>query len=70
VDRAARKELIATERKLERLAQKIAEIHERMAAHAHSDYEGLGLLDSELRAAEAQTEELEERWLELSETVD
>jgi ABC transport system ATP-binding/permease protein len=66
-DRAARKELAATERKLERLAQKVATIHGRMAAHDHADYEGLVRLGDELRRAEQETAELEDRWLELSE---
>jgi hypothetical protein len=38
-----------------------------MAAHDHSDYEGLARLNDQLRTAEAETAELEERWLELSE---
>jgi hypothetical protein len=66
-ERAARKELSATERKLERLNERIAEIHERMAAHDQGDYDGLGRLNEELRAAEVETAALEERWFELSE---
>ncbi len=66
-ERAARKELGATERKLERLAERIAGIHARMAAHDQSDYEGIGRLNDELRDAEAETATLEERWFELSE---
>ncbi len=66
-ERSARKELNATERKLERLAERIARIHEQMAAHDQSDYEGLGRLNDELREAEAETSALEERWFELSE---
>jgi len=38
-----------------------------MAAHDHSDYAGLAKLDAEVRAAQAETAELETRWLELSE---
>ncbi len=68
-ERAARKELGATERKLERLAERVARIHERMAAHDQSDYEGLGRLSDELRDAEAETAAMEERWFELSELV-
>ena len=66
-ERAARKELSATERKLDRLAERIASLHARMAGHDHSDYSGLAALDAELKAAEAETEELETHWLELSE---
>ena len=66
-ERAARKELSATERKLDRVAERIASLHARMAGHDHSDYSGLAALDAELKAAEAETEELETHWLELSE---
>ncbi|WP_154795399.1 ABC-F family ATP-binding cassette domain-containing protein [Occultella kanbiaonis] len=66
-ERAARKELTATERKLERLGARIAGIHERMAAHDQGDYEGIGRLNDELREAESENAALEERWFELSE---
>ena len=66
-ERAARKELSATERKLDRLAQRIDTLHQQMADHDHTDYPGLARLDSELKAAEVETEQLETRWLELSE---
>ncbi|GAA2181795.1 ABC-F family ATP-binding cassette domain-containing protein [Brooklawnia cerclae] len=68
-ERAMRKEIAAAERKLERLSERVADIHERMAAHDQSDYQGLGRLSDELREAEAETTALEERWLELSERV-
>jgi len=67
--RAARKELNATERQLDRVGARIASLHERMAAHDPSDYEGLGRLHDDLREAESEQATLEERWLELSETV-
>lgn len=66
-ERAARKELNATERKLERLADRVAELHELMTRHDQSDYSGLSRLNDELREAETETAALEERWLELSE---
>ena len=65
--RAARKELDAIERKIERLARHIDTLHERMAGHDHSDYAGLAALDADVKAAEAETEALETQWLELSE---
>lgn len=65
--RAAQKELSATERKLDRLAGRIADIHERMAAHDQGDYAGLVRLGDELREAEAETAALEQRWFELTE---
>ena len=68
-ERAARKELAAAERKLERLGERIAGIHERMAAHDQSDYEGIGRLNNELREAEVETSSVEERWFELSENL-
>ena len=69
-ERAVRKELGATERRLERLAERVAGLHERMAAHDQSDYEGIGRLNNEVRQAEAETATLEERWFELSELAD
>ncbi|MDR1388005.1 MAG: ABC-F family ATP-binding cassette domain-containing protein [Propionibacteriaceae bacterium] len=69
VERTARKELSATERKLERLSERMAQLQARMAAHDQSDYEGVGRLNDELRQAEAEATALEERWFELSELV-
>jgi ABC transport system ATP-binding/permease protein len=69
-DRTARKELAAIERKLARVSERVAAVHQRMAAHDQNDYEGLAGLNAELRSAEAETAELEERWLELSELID
>lgn len=66
-ERTARKELSATERKLERLGERIAGIYERMAAHDQGDFEGLGRMSDELREAESEAAALEERWFELSE---
>lgn len=69
-ERAARKELAAAERRIERLAQQVKKLHEQMAAHDHADYEGLGRLSDEVRAAESEIAELEERWLALSEHLE
>ncbi|MEJ9080278.1 ABC-F family ATP-binding cassette domain-containing protein [Gordonia malaquae] len=66
---AARKEFNAVERKMEKLNTQIAKLHEKMAAHDQSDYTGLGDLTAGLHAAQAEVDELEERWLELSELV-
>ncbi|MEV8359403.1 ABC-F family ATP-binding cassette domain-containing protein [Microbacterium sp. NPDC076895] len=65
--RAAQKELNAIERKLERLTQRTADIHERMAAHDQSDFAGLTRLGDELRDVETEIASLEERWFELTE---
>lgn len=67
---AARKEVSATERKLQKLAQETERIHTKMAEHDQSDFEGLGKLTAKLHAAEAEAEELELRWLELSEQIE
>jgi ATP-binding cassette subfamily F protein uup len=67
---AARKELAAVERKLARLAEQIAALHDEMAAHDHSDYTGLAALNDSLRDLAAQNTALENRWLELSEAAE
>ncbi|MGX1749125.1 ABC-F family ATP-binding cassette domain-containing protein [Glutamicibacter protophormiae] len=67
--RAAQKELNANERKVSQLQEKIAKIHEKMAGHDQSDYEGLGKLTAQISELQDQVDELEERWLELSEIV-
>lgn len=66
-ERAVRKELSATERKLQQLSERIAGVHDRMAMHDQSDYEGIARLNDELREAQSQVASLEERWFELSE---
>jgi hypothetical protein len=68
--RAARKELTATERKLERIAERINDIHQQLTEHDQSDYAGVIRLGAELREAEAQQATLEDQWLGLSELVD
>ena len=66
----ARKELGAVERKLSRLSEQISDVHTTMAAHDQSDYAGLADLTARLRALEAETAGLEDRWLELSEAAE
>jgi ATPase subunit of ABC transporter with duplicated ATPase domains len=68
-DRAARKELGAVERKLDRMAARVTALHQQMADHDHSDHVGLGRLNDELRAVQGETAELEARWFELSERL-
>ncbi|MFJ2618820.1 ABC-F family ATP-binding cassette domain-containing protein [Glutamicibacter sp. NPDC087344] len=67
--RAAQKELNANERKVGQLQEKISKIHTQMASHDQSDYEGLGKLTAQINELQDQVDELEERWLELSEIV-
>ena len=68
--RAAQKELAAVERRIDKVASKIAGVHARMADHDQSDFDGLMKLTDKLRQLEAENDELEERWLELSEAVE
>lgn len=67
--RAVQKEVGAIERRLEKLSASIDRIHQRLADHDQSDYEGLQRQTDELREAEAEVAELEERWLDLSESI-
>ncbi|MCU1546048.1 MAG: transporter ATP-binding protein [Homoserinimonas sp.] len=67
--RNAEKELGSVSRKLEKATTKISEIHGQMAEHDQNDYEGLGKLSVEISTLEASMEELELRWLELSEAL-
>ena len=68
--RNAEKELGAIERKLAKLQGEEASIHERLAAHDQSDYEGLTALSAELRALESQVADLETRWLEVTALIE
>ncbi|GLW62045.1 ABC transporter ATP-binding protein [Actinomadura rubrobrunea] len=64
----ARKELDRLERRLDKLAERREELHELLAAHA-TDYERLQELDAELKAVQAEAEQVEEEWLTLAEEV-
>jgi ATP-binding cassette subfamily F protein uup len=68
--RNAEKELGAIDRKLAKLQGQEAGIHERLAAHDQSDYEGLTTLSAELRALEAEVANLETRWLEVTALIE
>ena len=65
----AQKELGAIERRMKKLDKQTASLHSALAAHDQADYVGLQKITDELRAVEAEIEELEERWLELSELL-
>jgi len=65
--RAAQKELSAVERRLDKLAKSIDTVHVQLTEHDQSDYQGLQEQAVVLREYEAEVEQLEERWLELSE---
>ncbi len=67
--RAAHKEIAAIDRKLVKLADRIGAVHETIALHDQSDYEGLTQKTKELRALQDEVTGLETRWLEISEEV-
>lgn len=68
--RALQKESAGVERRLARLAAQVNSIHVRMVEHDQGDFAGLGRLNEQLRAAESEMVDLEERWLELAEQLD
>jgi ATP-binding cassette subfamily F protein uup len=61
-ERSARKELQRLERQLDRASAREAELGAQLAAHA-ADYEKLTSLGADLKAAQAEKADLEERWL-------
>ena len=61
-ERTARKELQRLERQLERLSARETELAAQLAANA-TDYEKLTTLGAELKAAQAEKADLEDRWL-------
>lgn len=68
--RAAQKEINQIDRKLGKLADAKEKLHEKMAAHDQSDYEGLAGIGAEIQAIDDEVEELEMRWMELSDILD
>lgn len=68
--RAAQKEINQIDRKLEKLTQSKESVHEKMANHNQSDYEGLAKFSAEIADIDAEIDELEMRWMELSDIVE
>ena len=68
-ERVARKELQRLERQISRLGDREATLTTQMAEHA-SDYEKLTALGADLRAAQAEKADLEERWLTVAEGLE
>ncbi len=68
-ERTARKELQRLERQLERLSAREQELADQLAANA-TDYEKLTSLGAELRAAQAEKADLEDRWLAVAAGLD
>lgn len=67
--RAAQKEVSAIERKLEKHSERVDHVQQQLAEHDQSDYEGVQKLGAELEDIESEVDQLEERWLELSEVL-
>ncbi|MBT1174409.1 ABC-F family ATP-binding cassette domain-containing protein [Bifidobacterium sp. LC6] len=65
----ASKRVNAIERKLAKLEEQKADLEAQMAAHDPSDYEGLNKLNEQLNAINAENDDLEAEWLELSEQL-
>ena len=68
-ERTARKELQRLERQLERLSARETELTAQLAANA-TDYEKLTTLGADLKAAQAEKADLEERWLTVAAELD
>jgi ABC transport system ATP-binding/permease protein len=67
--RTAQKEFSAIDRRLAKLAQRITAAHDDLATHDQSDYVGIGRLNAELQTLEKELAALEERWLEVGESL-
>jgi ATP-binding cassette subfamily F protein uup len=68
--RAAKKEVSSIERRMDKLNSQIAKKHEEMADHDQTDFEGLATLTAAIREYQDELDELEMRWLDLSEALD
>ena len=67
--RALTKELQALERRMSRIIEQTAKLHERIAAHDQNDYAGVSALAEEVLSLETENAGLEERWLEVSDLL-
>ncbi len=67
--RTAEKELSAIDRRLGRLQSELDAVDVKLA-DSHDDYSELLALQERRRTASAEVTQLEERWLELSETLE
>ncbi|SEN71987.1 ABC transporter ATP-binding protein [Cryobacterium sp. TMT1-3] len=68
--RNAQKELGSIDRKVVKLQERIAQKHEKLAAHDQSDFTGLGELGVKLTELEETIATLETRWVELTELIE
>ncbi len=67
--RAAEKELASLERRIERLTADVDARTHALADHDQADYAGLAEVMAQITASAAEIATLEERWLELSESL-
>ncbi len=67
--RAAQKEAAALECRIQKLTQQVDAAKHALADHDQSDYAGLGERMKAITAQEAEIEELELRWFELTEQI-
>lgn len=67
--RVVEKEMSALDRRITKLGEDRKKRLDAFASHDQTDYEGLGRLQAELSALEAEVEQLEERWLEVAEQL-
>jgi ATP-binding cassette subfamily F protein uup len=67
--RAARKELVRIERRLDRIAALETELHAQLAAHA-ADHLRVAALDADLRGLLAERAQLENEWLAAAEAAE
>ncbi|ALX67345.1 ABC-F family ATP-binding cassette domain-containing protein [Microbacterium sp. XT11] len=67
--RAAQKEVASLERRIQKLTQQVDAAKQALADHDQSDYAGLGEKMKAIGEQEAEIEELELRWFELTEQI-
>ncbi|MFE1663946.1 ABC-F family ATP-binding cassette domain-containing protein [Microbacterium sp. P02] len=67
--RAAEKEIAAIERRIRKLTAQVDAARTALAEHDQSDFQGLAAEMARVGALQAETEELENRWFELTEAV-
>lgn len=68
--RAMQKEVGSIERKLSKLRETVTAREQELADHDQTDFEGLGEITARMNAAKDEIDELEMRWLELSEQLE
>ncbi|WP_166867857.1 ABC-F family ATP-binding cassette domain-containing protein [Salinibacterium sp. ZJ70] len=68
--RNAEKELASVERRMSKVAELIQAKHDAFATADQADYAGLGKLQEQLAELEAESVQLEERWMELGEALE